>query len=210
MDWVHQKIQTVGGLFDCYIYNNNSFAPIISNTTGYNGAISTVWGTYLYPPGDTAASLSYAGIQASFFYLDPTGLGIDPNAIWGEVRFAPVGFQTFYAVQFVENIHTESHIPAGTPTDSFLYNTQGSLISLLTAPNETYGFTGLAFSYQFLNKQTNTFFDGYTIQNFFGDFAGMVGTVMGLDLIKMAAGIPTFMVAFKHRSLATVEEHFNG
>lgn len=69
---------------------------------------------------------------------------------------------------------------------------------------------GLSFAYQTLSKQTIQFSIGYTIDNLFGDFAGMIGTLMGLDTIKVAAGLPLFYLAAKMKSMKILEDHFNG
>ena len=38
----------------------------------------------------------------------------------------------------------------------------------------------------------------------------MIGTLMGLDVIKLAAGIPIIYFSIRQRRLYPVSEHFNG
>jgi len=205
--WLHSPIQTTAGLFDCYTYNWNIDSPIWSNTTGYSGAIATVWGVELLSLNDPP--VNRAGLQASFFLLDdkPT----DPIAIYDEVRFAPVGLDTFFAVQYIQTLHQEDH-PASNILDlnTSRFETLVSGVNLLQFPNDTYGYIGISFAYQTLNEEIDIFFTSYTLQNFWGDFAGMLGTLMGLDVIKVAFSIPVSIVAVRIKSLNPIEDHFNG
>ncbi len=81
---------------------------------------------------------------------------------------------------------------------------------------------GVSFSFETLSIQQITFQSSYTILNFFGDFAydscvivfnqrrGMIGTLMGLDVIKVAMAVPTSYFAYKFRACWPLEEVFNG
>jgi len=94
--------------------------------------------------------------------------------------------------------------------DSSRFETVTSTTSLLSQPNSTYGYLGISFAYQTLSKEVDTYFTSYTLTSFWGDFAGMLGTVMGLDLIKTSSGLPLFYVAKRLRSINPIEDHFNG
>jgi hypothetical protein len=72
------------------------------------------------------------------------------------------------------------------------------------------GIAGVSFAYQFLSVQTIHYAPAYGLVNFWGDFAGMVGTLMGLDAIKVLSAIRIIPVAVKKRSFFTIQEHFNG
>jgi len=81
---------------------------------------------------------------------------------------------------------------------------------MLSPANDSYAFIGVSFAYQTLNQELDIFFTSYTLQNFWGDFAGMIGTLMGLDVIKVASAIPVSVVAFRLKSINPLEDHFNG
>jgi len=204
--WENTPIETKAGLFDCYTYNGHNDTPINSTTTGYSGAIASVWSVKLLP--FDASPLNRAGLQASFFLLD--GTPTDPNAIYDEIRFAPVSLDTFFAVRYINTLHTEDNPQEGVIPNSSRYDTLISSVNLLTVPSDAYGYIGVSFSFQTLNEEVDIFFTSYTLQNFWGDFAGMVGTLMGLDVIKVASGIPVTVVSVRFKSLNPLEEHFNG
>ena len=50
------------------------------------------------------------------------------------------------------------------------------------------GYISVSWAFDTLNLQQITYASQYTLENFFGDFAGMIGTLMGLDMVKVAAG----------------------
>jgi len=204
--WQHTPIETAAGLFDCFTYNGDFDHPIHSITTGYSGSIATVWGVYLPPTGDPPANR--AGAQVSFINLD--GAPTSPAYIYNEYRFCPVGYDTFYAMQYINTLHTEDNLAANLLRNSSAYATVNANVNLLSPGNATFGYIGVSFAFQTLSKQINLFFTGYTLQNFWGDFAGMVGTLMGLDLMKVCSSLPVAWVAFKLRSLGPLEEHYNG
>jgi len=204
--WEHTPIQTFAGLFDCWTYNGNNMTPIISNTTGYSGSIATVWEMLLEP--QTIPPINRAGAQASFFILD--GEPTSPQSIYDEVRFASVGLDTFFAVQYIQTLHQESQPQAGIERNSSRYATTVAGVNLLQYTNNTYGYLGISFAFQTLSEEQDIFFDSYTMQNFWGDFSGMIGTVLGLDMIKVCSGIPIIFVAFRYRTLYPLDNHFSG
>jgi len=206
--WVHQPIPTFAGLFDCWVFNGDPNNILASKTTGYGGGFATVWEVQLFEPLNATAGGARAGLQASFLLND--GTTIDPLVIYNEVNFAPVGQDTFFALQLVSTVHSEKD------TSDPLYNvtrfeTGISAVSLLSIPtNSSYANIGISFSYQSLSKQEILFSIAYTINNLFGDFAGMIGTLMGLDAIKVSSSIPLFFLAYKLKTFNPLEDHFNG
>jgi len=96
-----------------------------------------------------------------------------------------------------------------------MYNTSrftvtSSLVTLQAVANETIDYIGVSFAFDALNVQEILFSVDYTILNFFGDFAGMIGTLMGLDVIKVAISLPTAYFAFKFKACWPLEEVCNG
>jgi len=206
VEWIHTPIETRAGLFDCWTYNGDYKNPKWSTTTGYSGSISTIWQVPLYPA--TAPPTNRAGAQVSFIILDDTAT--DPEVIYDEVGYASVGTDSFYAITYVNIIHDEVNRPKGTPYNASRYEAVSSSVSLNVPYNESFGYIGISFAFETLSKETDQFFTAYTLSNFWGDFAGMVGTLMGLDAIKFSSGIPKAYVAIKLRSMNPLEDHFNG
>jgi len=48
----------------------------------------------------------------------------------------------------------------------------------------------------------------YTIDKYFGDFAAMIGALLGLSVVKFAIGVPSFYFSWKYKSLLPTEEIF--
>jgi len=201
--WSPRLWNTSIGLFYCYEFNNNPNNVINSVTTGYSGSLATIWSVVPFPPMDPPSNR--AGLQATFAVQNTT----TPTSIVAEVNFAPTRFDTFFSIQYVNTFHSEKN-----PTDP-IYNTSrytltSSLVKLQATANETIDYIGVSFAFDTLSVQEILFSVDYTILNFFGDFAGMIGTLMGLDVIKVAIGIPTTYFAFKFKACWPLEEIFNG
>jgi len=202
--WAHTPIQTFAGLFDCYTYNGDYKDVIWSNHTGYSGSIATIWSVLPLGPSDPPSNR--VGAQVSFFLND--GTETSASLIYSEYRYCPVGFDSFFAVTFINTQHLEDNPPPGVPLNSSRYSTVSSTINLISNSNISY--FGVSFAFQDLSEEIDTFFTGYTLQNFWGDFSGMVGTVMGLDVIKVCSGFYVAWVAFKVKSINPLEDHYNG
>jgi len=212
-NWSPIQIQTTGGLFSCYQYNSNASDPEYSETTGYSGSIATVWAIPLLERVDPPDTMNRMGIQVTF---KPIGT-ILAGDIYGEVNFASVGFDTFFSLTYVNTIHNE--LDSGDPMyNTSNYATSASTVNLLSPIdidwnddlNTTEAYVAISFAYQTLSLQQVTFDIAYNINNLFGDFSGMIGTLMGLDLIKVTAGLPLFYLAWKARSTKPLADAFNG
>jgi len=206
-DWSHTPIQTNAGLFDCFTYNADAENPQITNNTGYSGSISAVFSIIEFP----AAITQRAGCQATYKFLDPNDT-VTPTEIYNEVNFAPVGFDTFYALRLILTEHLELQ-PTDPNYNKSRFSSTSSLTSILVPPmnaTDKTGYVGVSFSYQTLSKEEDTFQTGYSLNNLFGDFAGMIGTLMGLDSIKVASGLPIIWLSIRMRNVNPLEDHFNG
>jgi len=201
--WSVRNWNTADGFFYCYEFNNDPNNVIFSQSVGYSGSMATVWAVKLLPATDPPTNR--AAVQATFDIQNST----TADVIYGEISFAPVGFDTFFGLTLVNTVHDELD-PSNANYNVSYYQKTASSVALLTPPNDTYAFVGVSFSYQSLSVQYITYDYTYTLLNFFGDFAGMIGTLMGLDVIKVSAGIPVTIVAIRERSLVPLEEHFNG
>jgi len=141
---------------------------------------------------------------------------VNAKDIYNEVNFASMGLDTFFALTYVNTLHNE--LQSSDP----LYNvsnfqTDASTVTLLQAldpdannPNATRGYIALSFAYQTLSLQQVSFDIAYNLNNLFGDFSGMLGTLMGLDVIKLAAGLPMGYLAWKSKTWRPLQEAFNG
>jgi len=207
--WRYRIIQTIAGQFSCYIFNADPNNPIYSNTTGYSGSYATVWQVDLLNATDPP--INRGGLQASFVPND--NKDIDPMQIYNEYRFAQIGQDAFFALQLVITTHQEITNTSDPNFNVTRFDTVSSAVTLLTDPAaaaESIGFVGVSFAFQTLNSQSVLFNIGYTLNNLFGDFAGMIGTLMGLDAIKVSSALPLMFLAAKNRVIGPLRDHFNG
>jgi len=208
--WTHTPIQTYAGLFDCWSYNIDPINPQLSNTTGYSGSLAVVFSVELLPLN----IMNRAGAQVTFGVLNTssteadsnTSTSITPYAIYNEIRFAPVGKDTFYALTYVITTHYE------LPENSSKYNTSRfdtvSSLTTIVTPNDTKGYIGVSYSYETLSRREEIFIVGYSLTNVFGDFANMVNTLMGLDCVKVSCSVPLIYLALKVRTVTVCEDHY--
>jgi len=206
-EWTHTPIFTSAGLFDCYSYNFDPKTIAQSNSTGYSGSLATVWSVIPL----NASIENRAGCQATFGFISPeqNESTITPEQIYNEVNFASLGLDTFYAFKLVLTEHLELKNTSDPNYNKTRFDVSSSLTTILVPPSATVGYVGISFSYQTLSKEEDTFSIGYSLLNLFGDFAGMIGTLLGIDTVKVASGIPVLYLAAKWRSLGEIEDHFN-
>jgi len=204
-DWTRTYVYTSVGIFSCYIYNQDPDNVTYTLTTAYGGAIQTLFQVKKFPAEDPP--VSRCGAQISFLLND--GTKIPEDLLWQETNFAPLSVDSFFTLQLVSTVHLEK--PKSDPDyNTTRFVTTVSTVDLMGTQNDTYAYVGISFAYQTLSKQTIQFSVSYTIDNLFGDFAGMLGTLMGLDTIKVASALPLFYLAVKMRSIKILEDHFNG
>jgi len=204
----YTPIQTFAGLFYCYTFNDDPNNIIYSATTGYSGSYATIWQIQTFNATDPPASR--AGLQSS--YINNDGIPVDPLVIYDEYRFSQPGQDNFFSLQLVTTIHNE--LSASDPNFNITrFDTVNSAVSLITIPQlaqENLAYVGVSFAFQSLSSQQVIFDTAYTTNNLFGDFAGMVGTLMGLDAIKVSAAMPLIFLAMKYRVIKPLADHFNG
>jgi len=205
--WNHTPIQTFAGLFDCYTFNSDRSNPILSASTGYGGGYSTVWRMNLLQRTDPPQSR--AGVQVSYLNLFDDNIDIQ-QTIWDEIRFVQLNVDVFHALTLYETVHKEKNIGNDFTRNSTRYDSTSQGVSLLAISNQTHGYLGVSFAFQTLNKQVTSFYTAYTVSNYFADFSSMLGTLMGLDLIKSAASLPKFVIAWRYKHFGVVQRHFNG
>jgi len=202
--WTPRLWNTQAGLFYCWEFNDDANNILFSSTTGYAGSMAILFGLIPLPLADPP--MSRAAVQATFDLQGAT----TAQAIYNEISFAPAGFDSFFGLQLIETIHSEYTDMNRADYNTSRYETAAATVKLLYPANSTMVYAGVSFSFKTLSKQDITFTYTYTLLNFWGDFAGMIGTLMGLDVIKVSMGIPTAIFSFKAKSPLPLEDLFNG
>jgi len=184
------------GTFNCYIFNGNASNPVQGQEVGYGGSYSALFMVENPPEDDTLR----IGLQVSL-----TPVGIQPD-VFGEDKFAPPGLDSYYAVQSIYTVFNNDT----PPTSSLRYDATYSTTAITRKNNDTNSFVSVSWAFQTLSVQQISYTPQYTLNNFFGDFAGMIGTLMGLDVIKVASGFYVAIIAWKQRNIFPLQDHFNG
>eukprot|EP01112_Ceratiomyxa_fruticulosa_P009450 TRINITY_DN245_c0_g1_i1.p1 TRINITY_DN245_c0_g1~~TRINITY_DN245_c0_g1_i1.p1 ORF type:complete len:297 (-),score=62.51 TRINITY_DN245_c0_g1_i1:150-1040(-) len=184
------------GVFNCYQFNGDNANPLKSAAIGYSGSFSALFAVNQPPLDDTLR----IGLQVSLTTTDE-----EPD-VFNEDKFAPPSFDTYFAIQTIQTVfENTTDMP-----DQFRFETVQSLTQLTRPNTQNTSYISVSWSFQTLSVQVITYSPQYTIQNFFGDFAGMIGTLMGLDVVKVASGFIVAYTAIKSRSIFPLQEHFNG
>jgi len=137
------------------------------------------------------------GLQVSF--TNQT----NPPDVYGEIRFAPVLFDSFYAMQqlVTSNWTGPTHYTT-TTTSSTIH------LPIINDSNPFASYAAVSFAYQELNIQTINYSPTYTWTNFFGEFAGMFGTLCGLDALKLLGGMRLIPKAWRKKKFWTYTRPF--
>jgi len=205
--WTPTPVNTPFGLFSCYYFNNDVNNIVTANNTGYSGSYSTVWAINL--PNSTFPPTNRAGLQASFVL--PDGMAPNPVVVYNEINFAQPNQDRFFALQYVNTFHNEITNVSDPTRNVTNYAVVSAAVTLLDrpAPSGT-AYVGVSFAFSTLSAQFVFFDISYQLNNLFGDFAGMVGTMMGLDAIKFTASLPLMFFAFKYKTISALADHYNG
>lgn len=208
-DWKREFFATDNGRFVCYTFNYDKENIVYSKSVAYSGSYSVVFKVNVSAPiNDPTANGYRGGLQVTFGNVG----GITADDIYKEIRYAAVDLDTYFGFTAVHTIR-EDLGPDHENYNTTRYETKSSTLALPVTShdqNTTVGFVGISFSYETLNVQKITYQYSYSMLNLMGDFAGMLGTLMGLDTIKAMAGIPLIWVAIKMRSCRPLEEKYNG
>jgi len=201
-EWIHTPKPTEQGLFDCYTYNDQPDDRTIARSIGYNGSIQTLWS--VPPPPITAGR---EGAQVSF--LNNDGSEISEQMIFSETRFAPFRWDTFYSIRSVE---VYRHEEGKRESREYSYETNDSPVNLVVNTSNPLArsthYIGISFGLQSLNKKVIEYSTSFTLENFFGDFAGILGALMGVSVIKLFSSFPKFWYSIKWRTLVPTEDHW--
>jgi len=194
--WYSSNISQPGfGTFYCFQYNNDSNNPVQTQSTGYSGSMSIVFSIST----DITGFDERIGIQTTFSVQG------SPPDLYNEIRFAPIGYDSFYALQQINTTYYNQ-------TSTIVYQTSGSMVVLSKSYNSSnnVGYVAVSFAYQELSVTNIVYSPQYTLVNFLGDFAGMIGTLCGLDAVKVLAGVRLVPKCIRRRNFGLLQEHFNG
>jgi len=204
--WTRIQYATPAGVFNCFQYNIDPNNIEYTNSTGYLGSINTLWKIQLTEETDPPENFN--GLQVT---LTPQA-DVTADTIFNEVQFAGVGVQAFYALQL------QNFVRYDLKEDDPLFNTSYYIASnyfvnlatpsRIVSTNETYGYVGVSFGYQGLGKQTIAYLPPYSIDKFFGDFAGMIVLLTGLNLLKAASGAVLTVFSIIRGTFTPIVLHF--
>eukprot|EP01113_Clastostelium_recurvatum_P047811 TRINITY_DN858_c0_g1_i11.p1 TRINITY_DN858_c0_g1~~TRINITY_DN858_c0_g1_i11.p1 ORF type:complete len:415 (+),score=82.21 TRINITY_DN858_c0_g1_i11:383-1627(+) len=195
------SIDTKRGVFNCYQFNVDKDDPVISTNIGYIGSFTALF-RVANPPLDVVdtTDLYRVGLQVSFTLIDE-----EPD-VFNEDKFAPPDFDSYFALQKVHTIYANDT----DRLDENRFEQSSSMTALNRATSSQYSYIGVSFAFKTLSVQTVTYDPQYTLANFWGDFAGMIGTLMGLDVVKVASGLIVLGTAIRKKNIWYLQDHFNG
>ncbi|PRP76259.1 hypothetical protein PROFUN_07781 [Planoprotostelium fungivorum] len=202
--WIHTPKVTPWGIFDCYTFNDEKDNVSLSSDIGYAGSVATLWSV----PPPPVSTFSREGAQVSFFVNN--GSLISNNTIYTESRFAPFRLDTFYSLQYVQIQHTEQG--AEDIPDEFYYQTVNSHTNLIVNTSNPLArsthYIGISWGLQTLSKKVIIYKTDFTLENFFGDFAGILGALVGISAQKLAGSLPIFFYSIVYRTLHPTEDYW--
>jgi len=211
-DLVAKEYHTIGGVFECYDFNyeppptdHSTHHVNIYNATGigYENAVLTTWLLPVAP-----ADLLYrTGIQVTFSELEIGEQELE-EAIYDEINFAPPGQESFYQIQEVRTVFKDEH--ENFINETIRYDQTSSFLEI-SNPGDlhaTHVQISVSFAFKELAYQEIEYIPEYKLENFFGDFAGILGLLTGLDTIKVMTSVPVFIEAIQHKTIFHLREHF--
>jgi len=201
--WRRKNVPTDAGVFVCWEFNWDQENVEYIESTGFAGSLTTIW-RYKQPDIADPPTSNY-GLQVSF-----TQQGfLTPNVVFNEVQFIPASSHVFYALLLSNTIRNDLKEDNPIYNTSLYtgYNYQFSIASPAISNGSVY--SGLSFGYQDLGKQVITYTPSYSIDNLFGDFAGMLALLTGLNLIKVAASVAIGCFCWSMRDFTPFVIHYS-
>jgi len=177
--WTPVQFHTDYGDFNCYSFNGNVSTRFYSDKTGYAGAYTALFSVNISNTNSIPDPLSSrTGLQVTFGIPEK----ISPDDIYRENRYAQVGSDTFFSIVTVNTIR--NYLDEKNESRNVTrYETTSSAVNLGNAyypdsVNPTKGYVAVSFSFEIISSQDINYDYGYTLENFWGDWAGMIGTLM--------------------------------
>jgi len=182
------------GIFYCYQFNNLADNIINASDTGYLGSISFNF-FVVKPPRDP---LARTGLQVTFH-----AQGDIPDVV-NEINYAAPYNDNLFALREIDTVFLSG-------TDAKTWDvTIGQLQLSDFGNNSLLVPVTVTITYQTLATQTVTEVLTYTVFSFLGDISGMVGLLMGLDVLKFTRGLLAISKSVARKSAKPVIDVFNG
>jgi hypothetical protein len=170
-------ISSEGAIFYCYQFNTNASDVWKAEATGYDGAVSLVFDISLAPSFETSTRL---GLQVTFH-----SQSTEP-AVWDETNYIRAWTDGSYGIQEVRTVPLYG-------AEEISYEVVPSSIGLAGLDVSTVppgqARVIVSFSYSSLDQKVIQYLYTYNISSYLGDLAGMVGLLIGLDMLKMFRGV---------------------
>jgi len=204
------------GTFNCYQFNSNKNVIMVTNNTGWDDAIVSVFGVSPVPP-PPADMVWRSGLLVSFDLP-----GVKPD-LYNAAHEAPTGYDTFFAMREIRQSRLENGVEHITQRS---YAIQNYLVQLpfdvangtgtmasdsfpptlnCIAPAEL---VGVSFSMETLQRENIRAAPTYRLSNWWADFSALLGAILGLDLVKIASSLIIFVAAWRKQRIAHLREHF--
>jgi len=170
------------GNFSCYTVNNDT--SLVATSPGFFNSIDLRFDMHLdqYPPGDLAGL--YVFFEERFTTLGkPDIVKVSGTTTVAVPAFATAisinkRIMTYYLQEPIVYYDAVSNLMALTPDNSTLKDLHSSVY--------------VSISYNDLATQNTVQEPAYKIQNALGDFAGMLGTLVGVDIWKIIFWVEVF------------------
>jgi len=203
--WKNATYETQDGLYTCYTFNSNPATVTWTDSTAYGGAFVTIFKVKIQNETGVPTPVSArAGIQIVFGVPGT----ITATEVYSTVYFAGISSDTFYAINTLNTIHTElSSSDPGYNTTS--YETSSSSVVLMNGvDSNNNGYIAISFGFTSLNVEVISYGHSYSLSNFFGDMAGMIGILTGLNFVKCLALLPLAWISLKMKKCAPWADRF--
>jgi len=191
--------------FNCWVFNNVSESNLLnSEKTGYSGSYSFYMKVPKPTDADILAGLKKIGLQVSFH---PPGTVPDLVA---ETNYAMPGIDNFFMLTKIVNTRLRVTVDFPNLTEE-RWEASHSSIKMYGLENsdKDYYLTSISVTYATLNVNHIDEVETSTLAGLLGDIAGMLGTTMGIDVLKAVRGILDIPYIFIDRSLVDFYNTFN-
>ncbi|KAG2372952.1 hypothetical protein C9374_012982 [Naegleria lovaniensis] len=183
------------GLYRCYVFNNFSDQVMTSNATGYGGVISLFFDVPSVPQERDARF----GLQVSFHEI-----GTIPN-VFAETNFAVANVDNYFVLTKIVTTRLKPSIENPNLTDT----RWESILSLVELTQRDDNTVVISFTYNTLTEHNNAEMYTSSIEGLLGEIAGILGVMMGIDILKMLRGCLQVPYSFKHKSIRGIWDTFN-
>ena len=177
------------------VFNNDTQNLLAANATGYGGTISLFFRVPLAPVERDARF----GLQVSFH---------EPGTV------PPVFAETNFAISKVDNYfvltkYVTTRLKPTIEDPSLVSVRWESKLSIVKLTEVEKDVVVISFAYSSLNENRITEVLTSSIEGLLGEISGMVGMMMGIDVLKLLRGGLEIPYAVHHKTLRGIWEIFN-